>query len=327
MGIISKIQRWYFFYGEDDYLKWKKVKGLINSVIEKGFKDFDYNYFEGRGLDAPTLINSVSSPPFGSPLKIAVLRNFEKVSPKNQEMIAKFLEKIPDYSSIAITCGKLDGRDKRKKIYKTILDNKNNCVEFKQPLPEKAVQMLTETARELGIDIDISALEYLVETVGCDLGILEQELRKMAIYAGEEETIREEDVAQLIGAGALGTAFDLPAKIVEGNVKGALKLLRKLLLTKESEGTILFRIKDFFLKLNFARNVNASPYALMKQFKFSKKAADIISPLAASVSGESLINCLHDIYECEISLKSARLRKDLALIDLVSRLSVQLRGE
>ena len=97
MEQLSKINRLYFFHGDDEYSKLKKVKDLVSSVIQKGFEDFDYHYFEGRGLDAPTLINAASQPPFSSPLRVAWLRNIDKVSPKGQDLLLKFIDSIPDY--------------------------------------------------------------------------------------------------------------------------------------------------------------------------------------------------------------------------------------
>jgi DNA polymerase-3 subunit delta len=327
MTLLAKIKRFYLFHGEDEYSKMVKVDDLVNSVVNKGFESFDYDYFDGRGLDAASLINAASSPPFGSPLRVVLLRNFDKVSPKNQEMIIKFLHSIPEYTSLVMTCGKLDGRDRRKKVFQTLLKLKDQQHEFKELEPEEAVVFLKNRAAEFEVEISDEAVEYLVETIGCNIGILNQELMKIATYSGDDRAVSEADIANLTGAGALGTVFDLPVKIAEGDLEGALKLLHKLLLTKESEGTMLFRIKDFFLKLNAAKTANASIGVMMRQFRFTKKAAEIIFRLTPGISHEMLINCFHHIYESEISLKSARLRKDLVMIDLVSRVGMEIKGE
>ena len=325
MATVTKVKRFYLFHGEDEYTKLKKVKDMVNSFVDKGFEAFDYNQYEGRGVDAAEIINAVSSPPFGSSLRVVVLRNFEKVSPKNQDMIIKFLNSIPEYSSLVMTCGKLDGNDKKKKVFKALLTPKGNSHEFKTPTPESSANFLKDRASELGYDITTDAIDYLIETVGCEIGILEQELTKVAIYVGEGKTIDEADVATLTGAGTLGTVFDLPVKVAECNTGEALRLLRKLLLTKESEGTILYRIKDFFLKLNLAKIANANAWTLTRQFHFTIKAAETYARLSPKLSFSNIINCLHHIYESEISLKSAGMRKDLLLIDLISRLGNQIR--
>jgi len=304
----------------------KKVKDLVDSVIDKNFESFDYDYLDGRGLDAAVLINAASSPPFGSPLRVVLVRNFDKMSTKNQEMTAKFIDSIPEFATLVLTCGELDGKDKQKKIFKTIFSHKGHDFEFKEPTPDMAMTMLKEKAKELKLEITDEATEYLIESVGCNIGILERELEKLAIYANNQK-ITEDDIAQLMGAGTLGTIADLPIKIAQGDLEGAFKLLHKLMLSKESEGTILFRIKDFFLKLNMAKTVNATSWVLTTKFRLSKKAAEILCQLAPQIAYDRLMNCLHYIYESEISLKSARMSKDIIMIDLVARLGAEIRGE
>ncbi len=327
MGTLSKIQRYYFFHGEEEYLKWKRIRNLVNKFVEPGFRDFDYTFYEGRGLDGATLINTVSSSPFGSPLRVTVVRNFHKMLPKHQETVVKFIDKIPEYSTLVLEVGELKYQDKRKKIYKTLMANKDSNREFKKPDPAEAIKLMAEFAGELQINISEKALDYLVETVGQDIGILEQELQKVATYADGRESVTEDDIAHLIGAGTLGTVSDLPIKIGQRDISGALKLLHKLLLKKESEGTILFRIKDYFLKLNAAKMYKASsPYALMKSLRCSKMVAEEVAKAAPGISSSAIIDCLHDIYEAEISLKSARLKKNIMLINLVSGLGARLDG-
>jgi len=327
MERISKISRFYLFHGEDEYSKMKKVKSLIDSVITKGFEDFDYHYFEGRGLDAPALINAASSPPFGSPIRVILLRNFDKVSPKGQELISRFIGLIPEYTTLVMTCGKIEGNDKRKKVFKTLLADKKTCIEFGLLPPDKISAIIRQTADELQIKIEPQALEYLIETIGNNIGILEQELIKLGIYVGPDNSIKESDIAQLTGAGIIGTVYDLPVKIAQGSTAEALRLLNNLLLTKEGEGTILFRIKEFFLRLNMAKVANASLYSLMKDFHLFKKTAEILTMFTQKLSFGCIISCLHYIYECEIGLKSAGMKKNIILIDLVSRLCVEVNGE
>lgn len=324
MGLLAKIKRYYLFFGKEEYLKWKRIKSLINTVIEKGYEDFDCNYFEGRGLDAAVLINAASSPPLGSPLRVVVLRGLDKVSPKGLGLIERFIGSIPDYTTLMMTCEKID---KRKKIFKTLLADENACVHFGEPSPSKAVELVAESARQLDARITPEARGYLVETVGPDMGRLEQELAKLALYVGPEATIQKADVAQMCGAGGAGTVFDLPEKITSGDIPGAFVLLKHLLLAKQSEGKILFRIKDYFLKLNTVKALNASPWVLMKKFGMLEKTAENICQTAKRLPEKCIANCLHCIYESEIGLKSAGLKKDVILFDLISRLGLEVKGE
>lgn len=324
MGLLAKIKRYYLFFGNEEYLKSKRIKSLIDAVIEKGYEDFDCDYFEGRGLDATVLINAASSPPLGSPLRVVVLRNLDKVSPKGLGLIERFIGSIPDYTTLIITCEKID---KRKKIFKTLLADENACVHFGQPSPSKAVELVAESARQLDTHISAEARDYLVETVGPDIGRLEQELAKLALYVGPDATIQKVDVAQMCGVGGAGTIFDLPERITSGDIAGAFVLLNSLLLAKQSESKILFRVKDYFLKLNTVKALNASPWLLVKKFGMLEKTAENIYQTAKRLPEKCITNCIHYIYECEIGLKSTGLKKDVILFDLISRLGLEVKGE
>jgi len=333
MGLLSKYKRYYFFYGSNEYSKMKRIRSLVDSVIEKGFKDFDYNVFEGRGLDASLLINTACSPPFGSPLRVVLLRDLDKVSPKSLGLIEKFISSIPDYTTLVMTSSKgvksADGKkkiDKRKKIYKTLFADKNSCKEFAEPTPASAVKHVLETAKETEIKISHEAAAYLVETAGCDIGRLERELNKLSLYAGTDEPVKQDDIALVSGAGAIGTVFDLPEKIADGDTAGALRLLHSLLITRQPGGTILFRIKDYFLNLNMVKLQNISSNILIGRFRLLQKTAESLAKASRKLPPECITNCLYLIYEGETELKSAGLKNDIVLIKLVSSLGIEIAG-
>jgi len=333
MGLLSKYKRYYFFYGSDEYTKMKKVRSLVDSVIEKGFEEFDYSIFEGRGLDASLLINTACSPPFGSPLRVVLLRNLDKASPRGLDLIEKFIGSIPDYTTLVMTSGRgiksTDGKkkiDKRKKIYKTLFAAKNSCKEFAEPTPASAVKHVLNTAKDYEIEISHETAAHLVETVGCDIGRLEQELNKLVLYTGADKAVKKDDVALVSGAGAIGTVFDLPEKIVDGDIVGALRLLHNLLLTRQPEGTILFRIKDYFLNLNMVKLQNISSHVLAARFRLLQKTAESLVKASKKLSFECISNCLHLVYDGETELKSAGLKNDIVLVKLVSSLGIEITG-
>lgn len=333
MGSIAKISRCYFFYGVDEYSKMKKIKSLVDLVIVKGFEEFDYSKFEGRGLDVATLINAASSPPFGSPLRIVLVRNFDKTSPKNLKLIESFIEKIPDYTTLVLTSIKAsktaDGKnklDKRKKIYKKLFKNKLACIEFVEPEPALAVKNVLDSAKEFNIEMSPDVAAYLVETVGCDIGRLDQELKKLELYCDPESKISKDDIALVSGSGALGTVFDLPEKIVDGDIGGALVLVTNLLSTRQPMGTILFRTKEYFLNLNMVKLHNMPVWSLMKNYHLLKKTAESLLESSKKLSSTCITNCLHVIYDGETALKSSGLKNEIVLMDMVSRLGAQING-
>jgi DNA polymerase III delta subunit len=325
MVVLSKFKRYYLFYGSDEYSKWNRAKDLVRAVVAKGYEDFDCSYYTARGLDVATLINVACSAPIASELRVVILRDIDKLSPKGQELLERFIPRIPEYTTIVMTAEKTDSR---KKLFKTLLKDAKACVEYKDMLPNKAVEIVLKAAQNQKAEITPEAASYLVETVGCSAGRLEQEVAKLAIGEGEARPIQKSDIAEMCGAGLSGTISDLPQKIVDGDMAGALVLLYHLLLAKESEGSILYRLKEYFLRLNTVKLYNAPPPMVARLFYLSDKDGNLpenLSRHAKRVSSFAVIDCLHLIYDSEISLKSAGLSKDIVLLDLVNRLGLALK--
>jgi DNA polymerase-3 subunit delta len=322
MTVLSKIRRYYLFYGEEEFLKCQRIKSLIALTVNKGFEDFDCNHFQGRGLDATLLVNSASSPPMGSPLRVVVLRDIDKVSTKGQELIERFIPHIPEYTTLVMTSEKAD---LRKKLFKTILADKKACFKFDEPTHAEAMEIVQQAASELKAQFEPQAISYLVETVGCFPGRLEQEVNKLASYVGEEKIIKKSDIAEMSGAGVAGTISDLPEKIATEDMAGALVLLNRLLMAKESEGTILFRLREYFLMLNAAKSMGVPGFTLARILFINAAMAENLSQIAKKLSSECIIDCIHLTYEGEIGLKSAGLSKDIILFELVNRLGLAIK--
>lgn len=325
MASISDIRRYYLFHGPDESLKWKRIKGLISAVITPGFESFDSAFFNARGVDMTAVINNASSPPMGSALRVTVLRDIDKLTPKAQELLERFIKQIPNYSCLVLTCEKID---RRKKLYKTLLDDRKSCVEFREMTPQKAAELAITLAEEAKAELSRENALYLVETIGTDYGRIHQEIDKLTTYVGVGEPIGREAIAQMCGGNISGTATDLPEKLASGDVAGALKILEQLLLAKESEGGILYRLKDFFLKVNLAKLSNMTPEAMARALGYGDSFAffaERLIKISRGISQEAVADCLLAIYECEISLKSGRISKDLLLRQLLCQIGQLLK--
>jgi DNA polymerase-3 subunit delta len=60
-----------------------------------------------------------------------------------------------------------------------------------------------------GKKISSDAAELLVELTGGDLGLLEQELAKLAVYVGSRDTITVQDVDGLVARNRVQTVWEI----------------------------------------------------------------------------------------------------------------------
>jgi DNA polymerase-3 subunit delta len=82
--------------------------------------------------------------------------------------------------------------------------------------------------KEYGKQLVTAAAQLLVELVGNDMGQLDQELAKLAIYAGEAKRIDAADVDQLVGRSRAAETFKIFDAIGNGRTAEALAILDRL---------------------------------------------------------------------------------------------------
>src|SRR5581483_63122 len=112
----------------------------------------------------------------------------------------------------------------------------------KSPPEAKLVKWLGTLARERhGARLDRDAAELLIEIIGPVLGLIDQELAKLAAAVGDAP-IGAELVQQLVGGWRAKTASDMLDAAVEGRTSEALVELDRLLMSGENQIAILGQI-------------------------------------------------------------------------------------
>src|SRR5690606_36013635 len=93
------------------------------------------------------------------------------------------------------------------------------------------------------------AVQQLLQLAGTELGLLEQELSKLAAYVGERPSIEAEDVVKLVGGWKAETTWAMTGAIRDGQLGAALTYLDKLLTAGEAPQRLLGGINYTFRKI------------------------------------------------------------------------------
>jgi len=321
--IIKKIRRFYLFHGTNDYRINEKVSSLVKAVIPEGGVIFDLDRFEGRRCDIPTLINSVSTPPVVSPLRIVVLADTEKLPTKSQRTLDEFLDKIPEYSVLAMTAEKAD---KRSGLFKKLLAlDKKQSFKYSEFTSSEAAKLVVEFSAKRGKKINLQVADMLVAIFGTDPYRLENEVEKLALYTGERTEIEKKDLAFSAGFTKIETPYDLPDLIVSGQLTAALELTSRALMSGISEMQLLYILKNHFSRLCVSCN-SRDIKEVMARGKMPFFAARIVMGQSRKIKPEAVFGGLSEIFRAEYSLKSARFRPDVVIELLVIKLFFQVAG-
>ncbi len=309
---ISKIARYYLFYGSNDYMLKQRVSSLIKTVIPPGAEVFDLDRYDGKHCDAADLLNSISTPPAISPLRITALEKADKLPAKSQNLLYNAIPKIPEYSVLAITAGKTD---KRSKLFKLLLSDKKLAFVFNDFTHADALGLLRKFAGDRGKKIDPGLADAMVGIYGPNPYRLENEIEKLSLLAGEREEIEKKDLAFASGFSKVETAYDLPDLVFDGKIKEALELSARALSSGISEMQILYIFKNQLDRLNAACNLREFK-GLMAAYRLPYPVAKLIFNRSKRIKANAILNCISHIFKAEYALKSGRFPSK-AIIELM----------
>lgn len=229
--------------GSERFLKLEALKALSRVVLKGVEDDLAVTRFSGVDLELKTVVDALLTAPLWSPAQVVVVDEADSFVTEHRAGLEKYLERPAKKSVLVLDVKSMPATQKiAKKITEIglILD----CSAL------KGAQMgnwAAERARQAhGKKLDRAAAALLVELVGCEFGHIDQELAKLAAYAGAAESITSEAVEKLVGGWKTETTWKMADAIRDGHYAQSIELLDKLLLAGEPEIKLLGGINFCF---------------------------------------------------------------------------------
>ena len=214
----------FLFVGNDNYSKDKAIDDLRSSLLGSALQDLNYRVFYGKEDDGADIISYITTIPFSSAKRIAVVKDFDKLSKESRASLISYI-KNPAKSACLI----LESKDA------LILKEHNELapyVNMKKFGGLKGAEILAWIKRFLdarGKGIDKEAALILQDIKGSDLSELGMELEKLISFAGSRKEINIGDVETVVGKGAFASALDITSAVGEGRLKDALAVVSDMI--------------------------------------------------------------------------------------------------
>lgn len=149
------------------------------------------------------------------------------VSPYEDE-IARYFASPPEGVSLAIVyAGRLRKGNSLLDFFTRLKNSSGGALrllEMKTPWESELVAWVQDEIRKRGRRTSPQAIASLLEVVGSDLVLLENEIEKLALYAGEKAVIGEEEVLTVCGFQRTDDRFALEEALESGSLEEALRL-------------------------------------------------------------------------------------------------------
>ena len=251
----NKLNSIYLLYGEETFLLdscLKKIKINFGELVA------GINYIKIDESSINSLISDMETPAFGFEKKLIIARDtglFKKDGRKKVQANSEIVNKITTYieenieiinDSIILVF--IEQEADKNELYNAI-EKLGIICNFEELKPAQISTRLKTICNAYKVNIDNYTIQYLIESVGCNMQDLINEIRKQIEYAGEGGTITKESIDLLCIKKLDAIIFDLTDNLGKKNTKKALEVLNGLIYNKEPIQKILITLYNHFKKL------------------------------------------------------------------------------
>lgn len=304
----------YVVYGNEKYL----IESSLNKIIEKNHDSEIVKYDLNFDL-VNNIIEEIISFPLFADKKIIVISNAlfltglsNNVSDEETKALEKVLEDIPEQINLVLVVEneKLDGR---KNLVKKLLKD-SNILECNKLSDQEAYEFVQNAFEEDNYQIDLKAINSLLDKSKENLTLLMSEIDKLKIFKVDTKIITKEDVDQLVSKYDYDNIFELTNSVVNKDLTKALFLYQELLKRGEEPIKIIVLLANQFRTILQVKkmliNTN-NKKEIADKLKIHPYRVELAKRI--NISEEILLDYLEKLADLDENIKTNRVDKESGL--------------
>jgi DNA polymerase III subunit delta len=307
----------FFLFGDEEYLKEEAAAAITAAHLDPATRDFNYDQLRGGDLEPETLASIANTPPMMAEWRVVVVRDAQALgaNARTRTLVESLLDRKPPELALIFVATL---PDKTKAAFWEKLKKDAVAVEFPQLSASDLPGWLSQRAEQRGIELDVPAARALAAT-GSDMGVLVQELGKLADYVGERRKVSRDDVAAIVGSVPKQNRWDWFDMVGDGRFREARASIPILLEAAESGVGLVIGLGTHFLRMGVAAagGEKALGAALPPHQRW---LAGRIARMARRWTTEQLEDAVDDLLRADRLLKSSSLDERQILEELLLRL-------
>jgi DNA polymerase III subunit delta len=307
----------FFLFGDEEFVKEEAAAAIIAAHLDPATRDFNYDQLRGADLEPETLASIANTPPMMAEWRVVVVREAQALAAnaRARAAVESLLASRPPELALVLVATL---PDRSKAAFWEKLKKETVAVEFPPLAGSDLPGWLAERARERGIELDMPAARALAAT-GSELGVLVQELQKLADYVGEKRRISRDDVAAIVGSIPKQNRWDWFDMVGDARFRDARGAISVLLEAGESGVGLVIGLGTHFLRLGIAAagGERALGAALPPHQRW---LAGRIAKQARRWNAVAVQDAVDDLLRADRLLKSSSLGERAILEELLLRL-------
>ncbi len=338
----GKIKLVYLFYGKEEGLARELVGLLKEKLVPPASEVFDYAVVDANEVTMEQIVSLAETVPAVGERRLVVVRKAErffataskrkglKTGGRNdddeEKELLEYLKKPCPSTCLVFLAG--ESVDRRRKVFREV-DRAGVTCRCGMLKGWELVNWLTERAKLKGYTVKKEAARYLVEMVGSDLYLLENELSKACTYAGAEGTVEKVHVEKVVSPSPENNIFPMLDDIGKKNTREALWRLKDLLALGEPPLRILLMLARQVRLILWTRTLHDKGegiYRIGDELGLPAFVVEKYLEQGQCFDRAGLLAAMKEILEVDQGIKTGRLDAELALEDLVLRLCTGLEG-
>jgi DNA polymerase-3 subunit delta len=221
----SEVQPVYVVHGDEDFLKRRVLAALRTLVLGAGGDEFGLSHHDGDKATFAAVHDELATLPFLNARRLVVVDSADGFVSRYRPSLEKYLSE-PAATGVLV----LDVKSWPATTRLSKLIDASATLACKAPPAYKLPAWCSQWAKAAhGKQLTGPAAELLVQLVGADMGQLDQELAKLAVYVGQAGRIDVGDVDRLVGRSRAENTWKIFDAIAQGQAAEALAILDRAL--------------------------------------------------------------------------------------------------
>jgi DNA polymerase III subunit delta len=324
---------------------------ILQHLVPLELREFSLNDVDLSETSLAEILDRARTPSLMAPFQVFFIRNVKLLYGRGSHQAefdaietycrnpnpAALLVFVADHISIPADVRRMEMADKdRYERIRETLGEYCGIVELARVDESDGVRWVIESATREEVKIDQDAARELVDALGADMMLVNNELEKLILYAGEKRRITLGDVETMVLAAKQRSLYELTDAISSRDRARALEVLEAILASREGEDAAIghlymlartFRQMLIVLEKN-VRDSRAIWQVLWQGFRVPPFAADdLVRQARRYKSRRELTRALRLIARADLALRSNPPSKRLVLEQLVLELSSEPKAE
>lgn len=318
--------------GDDSFLQRYALQTLRSHFLSAGDGEYSFSRWEGANAAARDVLDEIATVGlFGNGTRLASISEADSFISRHRQELEKFAQSSPGTGILVLEVKSLPSNTR---LYK-LAQKHGLLVECATPPANRLKSWMMSWAKEAhGISLERAAADLLLELVGPAMGLLDQEIAKLALLATPKKTVSDKLVQEVVGGWRSKTVWQLLDAALDGNTNEAIEQVDRLILGGESPIGILAQIASSLRRLSSATVlISESEAAGLRMPLRSALQQSGVKPFVLAKSESQLRRLGRDrglmlsswLLETDLALKgtsSTPTRSRLALEQLLVRLAV-----